>query len=333
MKLICRRLEQMGVPTRKGARWCHTTVRAILLNPMLVGKVRFLRRQMKMNRESGRRVPKFRDELAVLTYEDESLRILTDEQFGKIQSLLTDRKANSTTPRMPREVRAFTGLAFCGECGNACYTCKSQNSKGIYHYLACGNRCRHGKEVCPLAGRVREDVILDAIRSDYDGIFGDADQIIAGAIQRAKELSKHQQQDVTRIESDVRELDKQIRALMGLLIDPDVDTNAKKSVSRQMGELEQRREQLRDATTRLAREAGENTDKLATAINQAMNEAKASLAGIVSPATFNRFVARFVGNIEILADGDFQQKSPDQMLPHPTGAIAGGGFEPPTSGL
>lgn len=334
LKLLCRRLEQTGIATRKGARWCHTTLRAILLNPMLVGKVRFLRRQMKINRESGRRVPKFRDEPQVLEYDDQSLRIVTDEQFERIQKTLTSRKPSGKTPRMPREVRAFTGFAFCAECGTACYTCKSQNSKGTYHYLACGNRCRHGKDACPLSGRVREDKLLETVRMDYDAIFENADEIIAGATERAKELSKSQQENVSRIQVEIGEIDRKTKPLLALLVDPEIDSTAKKAVSRQIGELEQRREQLHEATTRLAREAGETTEKLASAIRQAMDEAKQSLASITSPAEFNRFVARFVGVFEVRSDGSFgARKSPGRMLSHPTGDIAGGGFEPPTSGL
>ena len=175
--------------------------------------------------------------------------------------------------------------------------------------------------------------MLDAVRDDYAAIFDDTDAIIAGATQRAKDLSKVQQENVGRIGSEIGELDRKIKSMMALLVDPDIDTNAKKAVSRQMGELEQRREQLHEATGRLAREAGETTERLASAIQQGMREAKASLASITSPAEFNRLAARFVGPIEVRSDGGFQQKSLCQVLSHPTEAVAGGGFEPPTSGL
>ena len=128
---------------------------------------------------------------------------------------------------------------------------------------------------------------------------------------------------MTRIKAEIADLDRKIGMLMGLLVDPETDANAKKAVLRQAGELEQRREQLHGATGRLAEEAGANTEKLAAAIRQAMGEAKASLASLRSPAEFNRFVARFVGSIEVMSDGAYQQKVPSQMLSHPTGDIEG----------
>jgi chromosome segregation ATPase len=190
-----------------------------------------------------------------------------------------------------------------------------------------------------LAGRtelqrlLREDKVLAIIQEDYAAIFDDADSIIEEVTARAQELSRSQRQDVTRIEAEIRELDRKSGAVMPLLADPEIDAHAKRAISRQLRELEQRREELQGAMGRLAIEAGETTEKLAGAVRQAMDEARASLARVQIPAELNRFVARFVGPIEVRGDGVIQQKSPGQMLSHPTGAVAGGGFEPPTSGL
>jgi DNA invertase Pin-like site-specific DNA recombinase len=333
LKALGHRLEKLGLPTRKGARWCHTTVRSILLNPLLVGKVQYLRRQMKLNRETGRRVPTFRGEADVLAYEDPSLRILTDEQFAQVGTIISSRKPRGDVPRMPRSIRAFTGLVFCAECGTACYSCKSHNSKGTYHYLTCGNRSRFGPSGCPGAGRIREDRLLDAIREDFDAIFEGADQLVRAAVERAKELSRSHLQDVTRLRVEIGEIDRRVAGLMTLMTNPDFDASAVKTVSRQVGELGRQRECLHEAMGRLAQEAGETTEKLAAAVKQAMGEARASLAAIAGPAELNRFVDRFVGPIEIRGDGVFQQKVPGKMLSHPTGDIALTGFEPATSRL
>jgi len=152
-------------------------------------------------------------------------------------------------------------------------------------------------------------------------------------VARAEELSKSQQEGITKIKSELATLDKQIRPLVSLLVDPDIDSSAKKTVSRQIGELEQRREQLNGAMGLVAEVATETTERLGRAVRQALDEARALLSSVSSPAEFNRFVARFVGPIVVGGDGSIQQKTPVGMLSHPTGDIAGGGFEPPTSGL
>ena len=172
------------------------------------------------------------------------------------------------------------------------------------------------------------------IQADYEMIFDDSDGIIDAAIKRMEELSKSQQQDGGRIKGELVEIDRKIGSMMGLMIDPDFDPVAKRALSRQRGELEQRREQLNGAMANLAEAGVENTAKFTRVIRQALEEARASLASITTPAEFNRFVARFVGPVSVGADGVIQRiKNPGRMLSHPTGDIAGGGFEPPTSGL
>jgi hypothetical protein len=64
-----------------------------------------------------------------------------------------------------------------------------------------------------------------------------------------------------------------------------------------------------------------------------MEEEKRCLASISTPAEFNRFVERFVGPFVLIGDGSVQKEAPVGAVSHPTGGIAGGGFEPPTSGL
>lgn len=85
----------------------------------------------------------------------------------------------------------------------------------------------------------------------------------------AQELSRSQRQDMTRIEGEIRELDRKSGALMPLLTDPEVDPHAKWAISRQLGELEQRREELQGVVRTLAIEARETTDKLAAPVRQA----------------------------------------------------------------
>ncbi len=331
-KKLGRKMEQSGISTRTGVRWTHTTIRAILLNTILIGKPRFLRRQMKLNRDTGRRLPIFREEPEVLTYDDPSLRILTDEQFEKVQKLLNSRKNKTRTPQLPRQIRTFTGLAYCEECGAACYTCKSQNSKGTYYYLACGERCRQGKDACPNSGRIREDEVLAIIQSDYAELFDDSKSVISEAVREAKELSKDQQGRVVGLKAEIAAIDKQLSHKMRLLDDPDIEAGAKRAISRAISELDSQREQLIPAMAQLAKEAGENTDKLAKAVEQALAEARVSLGRISTPAEFNRWVSRFVGPFVVGNDGDIKQKALVE-LSHPTKAVAGGGFEPPTSGL
>ena len=77
-KEIARRLIARALPTRHGGSWSFTMVRQILINQTLRGEVKFGKRKMRHNK-NGKRVPTWNDPATVRSYQDESLRIITDD--------------------------------------------------------------------------------------------------------------------------------------------------------------------------------------------------------------------------------------------------------------
>lgn len=142
----------------------------------------------------------------------------------------------------------------------------------------------------------------------FAAVFDDQDQIIEAATERAKQLSRQQQDGVAQVKRELTEADRKIQSMMNLLTDPDVDKSAKGAISRQVGVLEQKREELHATIGRLATEAGETTERLAVAVRLALEEARKSLAAVRAPAAFNRFVARFVGPFVVCPDGSVAAK-------------------------
>jgi len=72
-------------------------------------------------------------------------------------------------------------------------------------------------------------------------------------------------------------------------MDPDIDAAAKRTISREIGDGEARRASIQRALTRLANESNDNGEKLAKAVRQAVEQAKAGLANIVTPGQINDF--------------------------------------------
>ena len=68
-----------------------------------------------------------------------------------------------------------------------------------------------------------------------------------------------------------------------LLLDPVVDATAKKAVSRQVREMDSQRDRLQEHVPELADDANDNTDRLASAVRQAITEAQESLATASTP--------------------------------------------------
>lgn len=332
LKEIARRLRERGIPTRLGGPWCFGTVRSILNNRMIIGEVRYLRRCFKLDRGSGRRVPRFNQDDRHIMKRDESLRVLSDRVFEQAQQQLA---ANSVDrPRGVAELRPFTRHLFCAGCGSVYYSRKSKNAKGEYRYYSCGQRYAIGPEACANTAAVREDKLMARIQGAMSAVFEDMDAVLDEVAVMAREALELNRNESTRLKAEMAEIDKSLAGLSRVLVDPDIEPLAKRSIARQLAEHEQKRESLRGALESVAVQAVEDMDELMASSRQAFMEAKANFAGLMSPAQVNRFVAEVVGPMLVLPDGSVVQKPTvpkDESLG--TAGIAGAGFEPTTSGL
>jgi hypothetical protein len=334
VKELARRLRDQGIPTRKGAEWCFTTVRGILTNSMLTGLVRFNRRRMKLNKATGLRIPRMKDVQEHLSYIDDSLRIISDEEFNAVQEKLVSRARPGHEARPFNQLRPFTGQLFCGHCGKVFYARRSKNAKGEYRYYSCGTRQRLGTEGCTCGTCVREDLLEADLRQAFDFAFEDTDSLIADAVKEAQKQLDFNRGQVAQIQGDVATLDQSIGRLTRLLTDPDIDPVAKRAISRQLGDLELKRDSLQQAIVRSAHAANDDMDEFIHAVRQAVSEAKNSLSDAVSPAKLNRFVEDWIGPIRVDANGSLHPlalettQAPDESGACVTSNIAGGGFEP-----
>jgi hypothetical protein len=91
--------------------------------------------------------------------------------------------------------------------------------------------------------------------------------------------------------------------------------------------------------TRTAQSANDDMDEFIHAVRQSISEVKESLTEAVTPAKLNRFVEDWIGPIRVDIDGTLHPLSLETTMASDdseavvTSNIAGGGFEPPTSGL
>jgi hypothetical protein len=332
VKELARRLRDQGVPTRKGADWCFTTIRSILTNPMLTGQIRFNRRRMKLNKNTGLRIPRMKDVTEHMSYEDEALRIISDEEFNGVQEKLVTRARPGHEARPFNQLRPFTGQLFCAHCGKVFYARRSKNSKGEYRYYSCGTRQRLGPEACECNTSVREDLLEADLRKAFDFAFEDTESLIADAVKAAQKQLDFNRGQVARIQVDVKALDDSIGRLTRLLTDNDIDLVAKRAISRQLGDAETKREALQQAMTRTAQSANDDMDEFIHAVRQAISEVKESLTDAVSPAKLNRFVEDWIGPIRVDADGTLHPLSletttaSDESEAGVTSNIAGGRY-------
>ena len=242
-----------------------------------------------------------------MTQRDESLRIIDDETFGRVQERFAAN--GKRRPRGPRELRPFTRHLFCAECGNVCHARKSKNTKGEYHYYGCGKRQMQGPEACPNSVFVREDKLMDRVTRAMTAMFEDMDAVLAEAAAMAKETLDLNRNESDRIKAQMAEQDKLLVGLSRILIDPDIEPLAKKSIARQMAEAESKREQLREALEAVAVRGIANSDDLLADVRGAFLEARQNFAGLLTPPQLNRFIEEVAGPMLVLPDGRVVQKN------------------------
>ena len=332
LKEVANRVRDRGVPTRLGGPWGFTTVRSILTNRMLLGEVRFLRRCYKLNRSTGKRVPRWSDESRHLMTRDESLRIIDDATFERVQARLAENSVER--PRDVGELRPFTRHLFCAGCGDVYYCRKSKNAKGEYRYYSCGRRMAKRAGDCSNTASVREDRLVARIQSAMTAVFDDMDGVLDEVMAMSQEALEQNRAESERLKGEIAEADKFVANLTRLLVDPDIEAGAKKAIARQLSEHEAKRDGLRQALEAVAVQAVADMDDLMADCRQAFLEAKANFASLMTPSQFNRFVGDVIGPMAVLPDGRVVQKeavlTAEAMR---TAGIAGAGLEPATSGL
>jgi len=263
----------------------------------------------------------------------------TDDHFQNLlRSFLADKRKHSTsgTARSADLIRTFTGHLFCESCGSAFYARKSKNAKGEYVYYQCGCRQRRGPESCANSITLREDKLLAGLQDVCAQVFNDIDAMVEAALVEARQSVQANRSEADRIKAELAQVSQEAMTVSGLLIDPDVlaDPQAKKAVIRKAGEIESRRDALQASLGKLAERANDDGDRLAEILRQRLLEAKSRWEAVASPAQLNQIIGEFVGSSIVTADGKLLSV-PKEKPAHDDvhGVIAGGGFEPPTSGL
>ena len=160
----------------------------------------------------------------------------------------------------------------------------------------------------------------------------------AAAVEEAQQAAQGNRIEADRIRGELAQVDRELATVAGLLVDPEVlaEPLAKKTLLRKAGEVEGRREALQNSLAALLDKANEDTSHLATVVRRKLLEAKERWESVGNDAQLNQLIGDFVGPSIVTADGHLTEAGATKNPAHVDdvhGVIAGGGFEPPTSGL
>lgn len=103
-------LNDNSIPTKRNGKWTAKTVRDVLRNPFYIGTYRY-----NMRESAGSRRYKKKEEWIVV--EDNHPGIITEEQFNRVNQLLSDNYRGLTNiQRADIHTHLFSKLVYCGKC-------------------------------------------------------------------------------------------------------------------------------------------------------------------------------------------------------------------------
>lgn len=187
---IARTLNVSQTPGPSGGQWGRTTLSSLLRNPIYRGQPVYGKR--RMTDRGGMRVSVPALESDRIARQDEALRIVSEETWGKVQAQLARAGARwsgvrATKGRIAGRPEGATtsthllgGLLKCGGCGAALVpTARSRNGK-VRRYYVCSARYKQGKTACAAKHMLPYDAITDAVLSHFEHLHdGFIDELIA----------------------------------------------------------------------------------------------------------------------------------------------------------
>lgn len=176
---ITKDLNERGIYTRKGAKWCDTSIRQILENPVYIGKIHVY----------------YND---IGTCDGKHAPIIDVDLFNAAQLI---KKANTPKVKSNQSLKnPLAGLLYCGVCGGA--ICRSINGLGSVVYkcrdLSCKNRS--------IVTRSVESALIDQLKIELK----DFNYILNNYEEDLKTKRQERDENIARIQ---KAIEKQNKAL------------------------------------------------------------------------------------------------------------------------
>lgn len=166
------RLNEMGFPTKKNAKWISKTVRRILQNPIYTGRM-VNNKSVTKDFISGTR--QMLPEESWYVHERPELRIISDEDFELVQKQLVKRQErykNDNPAGRYSGRHIFSNLIKCGECGKS-FTARVYKWKNRYVRYRCLMHNNGGNTVCANNVTIDENELLNEVKRYLLSIIDD----------------------------------------------------------------------------------------------------------------------------------------------------------------
>lgn len=265
-------------------RWTSGAVTYILSNPLYKGMLVWKRTQWTPSaRDSSKRRVERVDEASWITSRDESLRLVSDELWEKVQH----RMRTATTPEFREAVRAgqrrvghesaylLGGIIRCASCG------RNYVGTGIYDFICSGHdgTCQG----CPNDLRFRRDEVHEAVVSLLREHWLSDESIERGLAYVRTKLREQQLEDDAAAQpaaeaAALRRLDEEARALRSLKLRPEALAAGLAAIEVERAALKARSRESRSARENRAEQLMQRLPAIVAAYRRKVMQASAILA-------------------------------------------------------
>ncbi|SDL06360.1 recombinase family protein [Natronincola ferrireducens] len=205
-----RKYETFNVGKARVPKWSHSSVKAILKNPVYTG-VMAQNKSRKINYKS--RKTENLQEKDWIVVEGTHEAIISPEDFKKVKTLMKHK--NNDFSGAKKAVKLFSGFAFCGDCGE--YMTYTKAPSGNY-FLICSGYKRFGKSHCTRHS-ILEEKLEEMILKDFRKLvrkFADRERLKKKAEQvvNKRKTSKNMYEDeLTSVDKRLGDIQVMLKSL------------------------------------------------------------------------------------------------------------------------
>lgn len=273
-RTIALNLNSLGIPSPSNLKWCHASVRRIIINEKYVGDLKTGKYYTENVLTHKKKVNYGEKEQFFTTNHHEP--IISRELWDKCQEILTIRskiiKPDGNRDKFSRKY-PFSSKIFCGICGERfirrSYKIRS-SGKEVAYWVCHSHR---NKIECSNLIHYKQEELEDIFVIAYNKLFQDSNKYINSFMKKVNEVINENQEfnNQKKIKEEISKLENKLSNLIDLQLDGSISkeilNQKNKEISNKIKEYEQ---QLKDTeNTELTRKQKlEQIDKIYNTLKQ-----------------------------------------------------------------
>ena len=185
---IANYLNNNGYTTRSGSRWLANVIGRLLRNRTYCGFS--VRNRYKCNSMYNNHSHNIKPKEEWIEIKSDKIEpIITEEQFAKVQQLISDNKIE--TKGKYNGASIFANKIICGECNSSYWRNSRKNKNGVYYFYNCSSR-RKDSRLCNNRS-ISEEYLLNKLHylyENYNNIYSNFGRAIDRAIDNKLNVLK-----------------------------------------------------------------------------------------------------------------------------------------------